>query len=107
MYLLAQCDKSKKPFIHFLTEKKDMKTALDELIAHVEISMMESIDFDGTKPKVMRITTDRESTLTSKVAAAKYLQQRRKIIYTASGACLFPEYIVHVYFIDAPLKGPE
>ena len=24
-----------------------------------------------------------------------------------TSACLFPEYILHVYFIDAPLKGPE
>ena len=24
-----------------------------------------------------------------------------------TSACLFPEYILHVYFIDAPLKGPR
>ena len=81
--LVAQCNKSKKPFVHFLATKKDMKVALDELIAKVEIEMMDSIDFDGVQPKVMKIITDRESTLTSKAACVKYLEKRVKMIYTA------------------------
>ena len=51
MSLVAQCNKTKHPFVYHMAAKTDMEVAVENLIASIEIKMTDSIDFDGTKQR--------------------------------------------------------
>ena len=82
--LYVMCETSGRIFIAFLQKKSDLRPQLQRLIAHIEIEMVKSCDYDGNPPKVLRITSDRESTITSTETTVDYLEARIEQRLTAT-----------------------
>ena len=82
--IFAMCEASSNAWQHPIDKKSDIETALEALIAHIEIEAAESCDYNGETPRVKRITSDRDANLTSKEAAKLFLEKRIKQVLTAT-----------------------
>ena len=85
--LYTMCEVSGASFSIPIKRKSDVEQALKDTIAHIEIEMRKSCDFNGEpNPKVKRITSDRDSNLTSRASVVHLLEQRVEQRLTATHA---------------------
>ena len=86
--LYTLCEASGRAFEFPVNKKSDVEQAVRDTIAHIEIQMRRSCDFDGggTAPKVLRITSDRDANITSYKSVVHLLEQRVEQVLTASHA---------------------
>ena len=86
--LFTMCEVSGNQFETPINKKSDVEQAVKDTIAHVEICMRNSCDFDGpsSTPKVLRITSDRDANITSYKSVIHLLEQRVEQVLTATHA---------------------
>ena len=85
--LYTMCEVSGASFSIPIKRKSDVEQAVKDTIAHIEIEMRKSCDFNGEpNPKVKRITSDRDSNLTSMASVVHLLEQRVEQRLTATHA---------------------